>query len=64
MLTAIYHCDKCGESKEVKATSDYKDDLGQCQCGGTFRLETTAAKCPECNSINTTPEDEIIALWD
>jgi DNA-directed RNA polymerase subunit RPC12/RpoP len=64
MLSIIYHCDKCGDQKMVEATSDYKEELGNCQCGGTYKLETMAAKCPECNSMNTSPEDDVVALWD
>ena len=64
MLSIIYHCDKCGDKKMVEATSDYKEELGKCQCGGTYKLETMAAKCPECNSMNTSPEDDVVALWD
>ena len=73
-----YICQDCGNTwermegigmlsivqKMVEATSDYKEELGKCQCGGTYKLETTAAKCPECNSMNTSPEDDIVALWD
>ena len=64
MMSIIYHCDKCGDEKQVEPTNDYKKELGKCPCGGTYKLETKVAKCPECNSLNTKPDNSVVALWD
>ena len=27
MMSIIYHCDKCGNEKQIEPTSDYKEEL-------------------------------------
>ncbi len=64
MLKAFYYCNKCGGCKEIDATSDFKEELGKCKCGGTYRLETDSVICPKCKSSNTNPDDDIVIMWD
>lgn len=64
MLTVVFHCDKCGDCKEVESFKRNHNEIGKCACGGTYRLETRTARCPECQSLNTKPDNGIIALWD
>ncbi len=59
-----YHCDKCGKEKACENNGEYQAEQGKCECGGTYRAETDTARCPECNSINTEPDENITALWD
>ncbi len=64
MLFAVLYCDKCGDCKELKPSNGNHDETDKCACGGTYRLETRTARCPKCQSINTIPDNGIIALWD
>ncbi len=64
MMKAVYYCDKCGDCKETEATCDYKEELGPCKCGGTYKLEPENAICPKCKSSHTKPDEDIVIMWD
>jgi Zn finger protein HypA/HybF involved in hydrogenase expression len=65
--SAYYYCDRCGKEKVIDL-SDKQDNIGtigQCDCGGTFRLNSDIIICPFCHSKDTLDAAEgVIALWD
>ena len=65
-FNVVYHyCNKCGKEKTKDVNVAVADESLQCECGGTFRINSPDVICPECQSADVVGNDDgMDILWD